>query len=417
LVPHTGQDLSAYRYDGEVFGWNKTFTEVAAVASEVTRGPQGRHRGEVFMLAFKLGDTRPLHNINCHIVTHADFPDDPVPLSDVRDMMWVLENPLWLDTWPVRPKHKRPKHGMQVEPVWDPMDPNTQALTTLGPQGQEEAPRATDQALCTPGLGFVLRWHGQRRFVPHVAVDLKARCDLIRLTDNRIYWGRDDVAADMARFDFSPRHDNEESGRFIVSAAWRLGRTVHFQVHTRGPLGAKQMRQVRTLAGQYGAVGFAPSGSSRGVQGLREVRAAPALLALGRRVAAALAGPTGAMAPVRAEPGAGDTVTLQFGPPLPSAPQGQTPATSSTQAAAGAPGATQQAPAAARSSPHDAPQTNPRGVQRAPGYVVFGAELPEKLIDAPTTTLQDANASEASPKPHSRPAPTSPSYLDDWQLP
>ena len=60
FVHPPGSDLSAERIDCEVFGWNKAFTEVAAVASDVARGARGRHRGEVYMLVFRVADGEEL---------------------------------------------------------------------------------------------------------------------------------------------------------------------------------------------------------------------------------------------------------------------------------------------------------------------------------------------------------------------
>ncbi|HET6345972.1 MAG TPA: hypothetical protein VFH51_13640, partial [Myxococcota bacterium] len=179
IMTRPGQDLSAYRFDSDVFGWSRDFRDVAAVGAEVRRGPEGRQRGEAFLLVHRVGETVPRINVICHNITHADLPHDPVPLDDARDLMWVIENRMYIEMWPVRPIRKRPPHGMAVRVLWDPMEDVV----------------AHPDTVCTPGVAFVLEHKGKRRVQPHQGVDMHARCDLIEQTDARIYWGRSDIAA------------------------------------------------------------------------------------------------------------------------------------------------------------------------------------------------------------------------------
>ena len=55
LMPEVNADLSAHRIDCDVFGWNKDFTEVAALGLNLVRYPRGKQRGEGFLLVFDVG--------------------------------------------------------------------------------------------------------------------------------------------------------------------------------------------------------------------------------------------------------------------------------------------------------------------------------------------------------------------------
>ena len=228
--------ISAYRFDCDVFGWNRDFSEVAAVGSEVTRGPEGKHRGQAFLLAYKVGETVPIYNVITHTITHADLPHDPVPLADARDMMWVIEAQ-YLGMWPKRPV-RRYQHGdMTVKVLWDSMDSDTSAD-------------------CTPGVAFMLEYRGQKRMQPYQPLDMQASCPLIKNTDTRVYWGRKDIAAAMVRFDFSPRKDNEESARFVVSASWNLAQSIRARVDIAGMMNPDVRQRINATLRNYGTVNF-----------------------------------------------------------------------------------------------------------------------------------------------------------------
>lgn len=407
LVPKRGQDLSAYRYDSDVFGWNKAFTQVAAISSEVTRGPKGMHRGEVFMVVYPLGHTIAVHNIQVHVVTHADFPEDPVPLDDVRDMMWTLENPTWLDTWPKRPRRKRAKGYMQVVTIWDPMNADTMAHSIEGPAVLETAPLATDHVQCTPAVGFVLHHKGQTRVVPHAALDFKTNCSLLKLRDSRIYWAKPDLAAAMVRFDFSPKTTNEQSARFVLSAAWHQAEALQFVASASHPMGAAARRLITRATHSFGPVRFVVQSKHTAVddaEALVAITAAPKWLALARRIAHTLGAGN---IDIAADDTAQKTITLYFGvpktmtPAAPLAPPSQ---------------ATAMPEAAALGAPLSTPVAPPPGFTTPTQHPVFGASVPSKLVDSPSpesATLPPPNQSRDT-------APMSPkikSYLDDWRVP
>lgn len=408
LVPKRGQDVSAYRFDSDVFGWNKSFTQVAGISSDVTRGPKGKHRGEVFMVVYPVGHSVPVHNIQVHVITHADFPDDPVPLDDVRDMMWTLENPTWLDKWPKRPHRKPAKGFMKVTPIWDPMSADTLAHSVAGPPGFETAPAMTDQAQCTPGVGFILHYKGHTRVVPHVGLDLKARCDLLKLKDNRIYWAKPDLAVDMARFDFSPKPTNEESARFVVSAAWHQAEAIHFVASAGHPMDMATRRLITHATQNLGPVRFVTQAKHKPVddaEALVAITAAPKWLALGRRVARSLGAGN---IDIAADEAAGATLTLYFGVPKAMAPPAPPPSPQDSAAALS------QTPASGASNM--TPVAPPPGFMTPSTHPVFGASVPQKIVDSPTpesATLplpdKTRNTTPMSPK--------SKSYLDDWRVP
>ncbi len=54
LLPQLDADLSAHRVDTDIFGWNKDFTEMAAIGSDIFRYPKGKQRGEAFLLVFDI---------------------------------------------------------------------------------------------------------------------------------------------------------------------------------------------------------------------------------------------------------------------------------------------------------------------------------------------------------------------------
>jgi hypothetical protein len=233
LVHPRGTDLSAYRVDCEVFGWNKGFSEVAAVGTEIRRGPRGKHRGEAFLLVYPFGQPIPTHNVIAHNITHADLPNDPIPIEDARDLMWVIENS-FQEMWPRRPQHKRPKGGMAVETLWDPW--------------------VVQGGLCKPLVGFALKLGGRSRFQQFMPVDMKVDCRNLKHSDTRVYWGKSDVAVAMPRFDFSASPSNEKSARFVVSAVWKLAKELNIVVHQAALLPRPARNELLTTLRKLGSV-------------------------------------------------------------------------------------------------------------------------------------------------------------------
>src|SRR4051794_473629 len=68
IVPDKDTNLSAFRLDVEVFGWNTAYTEVGSVAMEMARDAQGAHRGETYLLVYPTTSTVPKHNVICHFI-------------------------------------------------------------------------------------------------------------------------------------------------------------------------------------------------------------------------------------------------------------------------------------------------------------------------------------------------------------
>ena len=271
FLMHTpNSDLTAHRMDCDVFGWSKDFSEVGAVGSDVHRGSKGKHRGEVYMLIYKVGQLVPIHNVNVHYVTHADLPDNPIPLDDARDLMWTIEGD-FLNMWPRRPHYKQPKKGMRVEMLW------------------ANVPGESD--MCTPHVGFLLHLKKATRFVNFVPMDMSAACADIKQSDKRIYWAKDDLAAAMVRFDYSP-YEQEKSARFVVNAAWNRGKDVHM-VLTDGSGGrAPTLELTRALLKQFGDLKvtstYPEEKTNARTYGVYAIAARPAFAGLARYIARTL---------------------------------------------------------------------------------------------------------------------------------
>lgn len=215
VVPGADEDFSAYRVDADVFGWNRDYSELACLGMELKRRPDSSQIGEAFLLTFPVETIEPNHNVHVLFISHGATPHNPLPLYDVRDRIWSIDE-IYQRLWPKRPKRKRPQGAMKVELIWDKVE--------------------VSRNVCQPAVGFVMHWKGTMRFQPHLVLDdVRVSCPLLRLTDNRIYWGKRDVAAAMPRFDFSTDPKHEQSFRHPVSALWRRGRALEFVL--RGPDG------------------------------------------------------------------------------------------------------------------------------------------------------------------------------------
>jgi hypothetical protein len=286
IVPEDNQDLSAFRLDSEVFGWNKDYSEVAAVCMEMARDPQGAHRGETYLLVYPVQKTLPKHNVICHFITHVALPHNPISLEEAGDYMWTIENS-FQQMWPRRPKRHRPPQAMDVTTLWAAM-PKDEAQKPANPAIAGQALRAPrDSGSCVPWVGFKMRWGKEVRLQPYAPVDMSARCELLHMKDQRTYWGKNDVAAAMVRFDFATRADNEESARFVVSALWSSGRHVRFDLRTAVAPTPQERKQFNLTVSAFGRARIAPlKGASQGdILHHLTVRAAPGWLPLGRKLA------------------------------------------------------------------------------------------------------------------------------------
>lgn len=232
IIPPVGEDLSAYRIDSDVFGWNKEFTEFAALSEEVRRFPLGRLRGKSSMLVFRIGSTIPIHNVYVMEVTAGDHPNDPAAIPDCRDNYWKIDTP-YQKMWPIRPKLKYYKGAMTIEPQWTKVE--------------------ISKGSCRPAVAFILGYQGKKRYQAPQLLELRAPCDLMRLTDTRTYWGRNDIGAVMMRFDYSPTEANEQSMRIPIAAAWRLAKPVR--------IAAPKNINTKKLAA-YGDIELTPAGST-----------------------------------------------------------------------------------------------------------------------------------------------------------
>lgn len=243
VVPEGPQDWSAHRVDADVFGWNKDFSEVACIAMDQYRKPDSEITGESFLLVFETDSVKPLHNVHSLYDTAAPNPEDPPPLMDVRDRMFGIDV-VFQRMWPKRPKRKRPRGAMKVDMLWEKV-----------PVGESR---------CEPAVGFMLSWKGESRFVPHQRLsDIRVSCDILRLTNNRTYWGRKDVAVVMPKFEYGSRPQNEHSFRYPVSARWDLARPLDILV--KSDLPARSVAPARRALNRYGRVAMSGEEARAGV--------------------------------------------------------------------------------------------------------------------------------------------------------
>ncbi len=243
VVPESHTDWSAHRVDADVFGWNKDFTEVGCIGLDHHRKPNSEITGESFLLVFKTDSVEPIHNVHSLYDTAAPNPEDPPPLMDVRDRMFGIDV-VFQRMWPKRPKRKWYRGAMKVDMLWEKV-----------PVGESR---------CEPSVGFMLSWRGERRFLPHQQLsDIRVSCEILRLTNNRTYWGRKDVAVVLPKFEFGSRPQNEQSFRYPVSARWDLARQLEIRVKSELP--ARQLTRARRALGQYGQVRLVGGAARRGV--------------------------------------------------------------------------------------------------------------------------------------------------------
>jgi len=239
LVPNGYSDHTASRIDTEVFGWNRDFTQVAAVAVNVNRNVRGGQRGQVLLVVWGVNSLRPLENVEINIISAAELPHDPVKLDEAKDKLGDIDYNLG-HQWPRRPKKTRPDGWMTVETIWDPIQ-----------TGRD----------CQPAVSFVLTKGGETRFqAPQIVSDIKADCSQLRMTHVRTYWARPDLAVAMPKFEWSPS-ENEMSFRQPVSASWDRARPLHFLVRSATPRDARTQRAIDTLSA-YGEVRVEPAQKS-----------------------------------------------------------------------------------------------------------------------------------------------------------
>jgi hypothetical protein len=229
----TSFDHSAYRVDAEVIGWSRDLSQMAVVASTQKRGPRGRIDGEVMIVVFGTDSITPLQNIQMGLIVLADHPQAPHKLDEAPKQLKSVDtntSKLWMR----RPKKKKPAGGMSIEPIAD--------LMELGDD------------VCQPAVGFLLKKGGELRYQLHQIVnDLRASCELLRLTDVRTTWVSPEVGAALARFDYSPSN-NEMSFRQPFPVAWRNARPLKLRVRTTLPAEDPEVKPILESLRKYGKV-------------------------------------------------------------------------------------------------------------------------------------------------------------------
>ena len=223
LVPKPQSDLSAHRIDSDIFGWNDDYSEMAAIGLDVKRGPKGKHRGEVFMLIFPIDSITPIQNVKLHHVTQADMPHNPLPILDVRKYLWTLGYGL-PKMWPKHARKKKPKHAMNVTPIW--------------------LPQKQKSGLCRPAVGFLLSKQNTNRYQPHQVLNIEAPCQYLRLTDKRTYFAHKLLAGSMLRFDYSGT-DNEASIRFPMSVQWHGALPLNIEIQMPKNMKTHELKTLR----------------------------------------------------------------------------------------------------------------------------------------------------------------------------
>lgn len=260
IVPNAMTDHTATRVDADVFGWSTDFTEMAAVALTTHRNARGGQRGQVLIVVWNVGSIEPIHSFEASVITAAELPHAPIPVPEAKDKLDNVDYNMG-SQWPMRPKKIRPNGWMTVDTIWDPVK--------LGPND------------CAPAVAFVVSNGEDVRFVPHTRVpDIKAPCDQLRMSHVRTYWAKEDLAAVMAKFDWSP-DDHEISFRQPFAVPWRSARALRFLVRSDAPNDARTMRVVRAL-GLYGKVRVAAGSAAANSN---SITTTPQLKLLGERFA------------------------------------------------------------------------------------------------------------------------------------
>jgi hypothetical protein len=252
VVPRPGTDFTAYRFDAAVIGWNRDFSELAAVAIEIFRDARSTQRGDVTLLVFDIGATVPRDKSFLLNHTQAALPDDPLPLLSISDRDWCAGKAI-KDTWRQRPLARRPAGGMRIETVWAPIE--------------------LPEGVCQPHVGLMLEHQGRVRYQAMPPLRVWAPCRELRLTDEATQWAKTDLAAVLLRFDFTPssgdRLLNERSARFALSAVWGLARPLQIVVRSQGTTRRRAERVKRLVRGlaPFGRVQVehAADGRPRGV--------------------------------------------------------------------------------------------------------------------------------------------------------
>ncbi len=225
-------DESATRVDTDVFGWNADFTQLAAVASNSHRGANGDANAQLLLVVWGTNSVRPLKNVKMDAMGSGSLQKEQLKLTPGGLVLVGTDEDLAKD-FTQRPVKEKPQGWMSVETIWDPVSAN----------GDE----------CQAAVGFILEARGRIRFQPHEVIPgVKAKCRDLRMTHVRTYWGRPDVAAAMAKFEWSP-DEREMSFRQPVSARWSRARELNILVRTNDPNGARTDRVTRALA-KYGRI-------------------------------------------------------------------------------------------------------------------------------------------------------------------
>ena len=232
-VPAPGADHTAHRIDCDVFGWNRDFTEMAVLVSEVERGPGGKQRGEISVVVYRIDSIIPVRNVHVLYVTQADMPHDPLPIADIREKMWTIGDG-FEHLWDRRPKRRQFPGAMVVDAVFDPVE--------------------VSPGVCRAAVGFMLTWRGRLRYQPHEVLRFDMPCSPLHHTDTRIYWAKRDLAAAMVRVDYGENEKNEYSTRMPLPVVWARAHTPKLLLRSGWPKGHKEIRLLVEKLYRFGDV-------------------------------------------------------------------------------------------------------------------------------------------------------------------
>ncbi len=230
MMPKPQQDLSAFRADSDILGWDRAYTSMAVIGSEIWRYPRGKQRGEAFLAVFNIGEMTPTDNVHLAYVTQADNPTNPLPILNASGYKWSVGYE-FETMWPRRGK-KKPRKGYM----------RFQTLSTT------EVVRGD---ICAPKIGFLLTLGKDVRYQPHRRLKIEAPCSLLRKADERRYWAKKDLAATFVRYDYNDQPYNEKSTRSPLAVSWALAKPVHFTLrHARGN---KKIRLIKKQFKKFGS--------------------------------------------------------------------------------------------------------------------------------------------------------------------
>lgn len=234
-VPTGKEDFTAFRTDCEVVGWSSDYKDLAMTVLEVVRDRYGEQLGEMLLMIYPVGSMEAFQSSHHLLVTQEPRPFDPAPLETAEDRMYGAGHRAE-HQWPRKPGKTRPRGGMRIETLWE--------------------SHQIEPGICAPSVGYILHWKGQTRYQVHQLLKMRSKCENLKLADERWRWAKNDLAADLIRFDYTSDPENEFSIRFPVSVGWTLAKSISITVRSSYPATHHDVVAAKRQAARFGHVNF-----------------------------------------------------------------------------------------------------------------------------------------------------------------